>query len=188
MNRGKLRKWNEERGFGFISVQDDKRDVFIHISSLKRTSRKPVVGDIISFETEIANDGKARTVNATIEGVKTIKQNSRRIINKEKENGFFKKLVSFSLLILVSVLIYVKVHDRGESLIPSDYLSIFSKGNDESALKYSCGGKIYCSEMTSCEEAKFYQRNCPGTKMDGDRDGIPCETQWCQQFPLSRKM
>ena len=40
-------------------------------------------------------------------------------------------------------------------------------------------GKIYCSEMTSCGEAKFYQRNCPGTKMDGDGDGIPCESQWC---------
>ncbi|MCI5132930.1 MAG: calcium-binding protein [Candidatus Electrothrix sp. EH2] len=43
--------------------------------------------------------------------------------------------------------------------------------------RYSCQGKIYCSEMTSCAEAKFYQRNCPGTKMDGD--GIPCESQWC---------
>ncbi|MCI5222285.1 MAG: hypothetical protein D3924_06325 [Candidatus Electrothrix sp. AR4] len=34
--------------------------------------------------------------------------------------------------------------------------------------------------MTSCEEATFYQRNCPGTKMDGDRDGVPCEKQWCR--------
>jgi hypothetical protein len=45
--------------------------------------------------------------------------------------------------------------------------------------KYVCSGKIYCSEMTSCAEAKFYLRNCPGTKMDGDNDGIPCEKQWC---------
>ncbi|WP_374012942.1 excalibur calcium-binding domain-containing protein [Pseudoxanthomonas koreensis] len=22
-------------------------------------------------------------------------------------------------------------------------------------------------------------RHCPGTKMDGDNDGVPCETQWC---------
>jgi len=44
---------------------------------------------------------------------------------------------------------------------------------------YRCNGKIYCSEMSSCTEAKFYLRNCPGTKMDGDNDGIPCEKQWC---------
>jgi hypothetical protein len=33
--------------------------------------------------------------------------------------------------------------------------------------------------MSSCEEAKFFLLNCPGTKMDGDGDGIPCEQQWC---------
>ncbi|MGI2029720.1 excalibur calcium-binding domain-containing protein [Endozoicomonas acroporae] len=29
--------------------------------------------------------------------------------------------------------------------------------------------------------ATFYQDNCPGTNMDGDRDGIPCERQLCNQ-------
>jgi len=32
--------------------------------------------------------------------------------------------------------------------------------------------------MSSYEEAIFYLRNCPGTKMDGDSDGIPCEQQF----------
>lgn len=45
--------------------------------------------------------------------------------------------------------------------------------------EYKCEGKIYCSQMTSCEEAKFYLKNCPGVKIDGDGDGIPCESQWC---------
>jgi len=44
---------------------------------------------------------------------------------------------------------------------------------------YSCDGRTYCSQMTSCDEAKFFLANCPGTKMDGDGDGIPCERQWC---------
>ena len=50
---------------------------------------------------------------------------------------------------------------------------------EQSEKQFKCQGKIYCSEMTSCEEATFYQRNYPGTKMDRDRDGIPCESQWC---------
>ncbi|MCI5164095.1 MAG: DNA-binding protein [Candidatus Electrothrix sp. AX5] len=45
--------------------------------------------------------------------------------------------------------------------------------------RFSCQGKKHCSQMRSCAEAKFYIRNCPGTKMDGDNDGIPCERQWC---------
>jgi hypothetical protein len=44
---------------------------------------------------------------------------------------------------------------------------------------YSCSGKTTCSEMKSCNEAKFYLENCPGVAIDGDRDGIPCEEQWC---------
>jgi hypothetical protein len=48
-----------------------------------------------------------------------------------------------------------------------------------SQTQFRCEGKTRCSQMTSCEEAKFYLRNCPGTEMDGDGDGIPCESQWC---------
>ncbi len=44
---------------------------------------------------------------------------------------------------------------------------------------FRCDGRTHCSEMNSCEEAKFFLKNCPDTKMDGDRDGIPCESQWC---------
>lgn len=45
---------------------------------------------------------------------------------------------------------------------------------------YSCDGRTYCSQMSSCAEAKFFLRNCPGTKMDGNMDGIPCEQQHCR--------
>lgn len=45
---------------------------------------------------------------------------------------------------------------------------------------YRCDGRIYCSQMTSCEEATYFLRNCPGVKMDGNNDGIPCEKQWCK--------
>jgi len=45
---------------------------------------------------------------------------------------------------------------------------------------FKCDGRTYCSQMTSCEEATFFLKNCPGVKMDGNNDGIPCEKQWCK--------
>ncbi len=45
--------------------------------------------------------------------------------------------------------------------------------------RFSCDGRQHCSQMSSCEEARYFLANCPGVKMDGDRDGIPCEDQWC---------
>jgi hypothetical protein len=29
--------------------------------------------------------------------------------------------------------------------------------------------------MVSCEEAMFYLQNCGLTRLDGDKDGVPCE-------------
>ena len=49
----------------------------------------------------------------------------------------------------------------------------------KSVNRLKCDGRTHCSEMTSCEEAKFFIRNCPNTEMDGDNDHIPCERQWC---------
>ena len=41
---------------------------------------------------------------------------------------------------------------------------------------FTCAGKRYCREMTSCEEAKFYLTQCGVSSLDGNRDGVPCET------------
>lgn len=40
---------------------------------------------------------------------------------------------------------------------------------------FVCDGRQHCSQMRSRAEAEFFIANCPNTKMDGDRDGIPCE-------------
>jgi hypothetical protein len=44
---------------------------------------------------------------------------------------------------------------------------------------FTCDGRVYCSQMKSCDEAKYFVQHCPNVKMDGDHDGIPCEKQWC---------
>ncbi|WP_244500481.1 excalibur calcium-binding domain-containing protein [Methyloceanibacter methanicus] len=40
----------------------------------------------------------------------------------------------------------------------------------------SCGPKRTCGEMASCAEAVHYLRDCGRGRLDGDGDGIPCET------------
>ncbi|WP_017733014.1 thermonuclease family protein [Nafulsella turpanensis] len=41
---------------------------------------------------------------------------------------------------------------------------------------FTCEGKTTCGEMVSCEEAMFYFENCGLTRLDRDKDGIPCES------------
>jgi len=48
--------------------------------------------------------------------------------------------------------------------------------NDHQAtLGANCGNKRSCSEMTSCDEAKYYFEQCGMKFLDGDDDGTPCE-------------
>jgi endonuclease YncB( thermonuclease family) len=43
-----------------------------------------------------------------------------------------------------------------------------------------CNGKRYCGQMTGCAEAKMYLKQCGVSSLDGDKDGVPCESL-CRQ-------
>ena len=50
--------------------------------------------------------------------------------------------------------------------------------SDNSAA-FRCDGRTRCTQMHSCAEARYFLAHCPGVQMDGDRNGVPCESQWC---------
>jgi endonuclease YncB( thermonuclease family) len=39
-----------------------------------------------------------------------------------------------------------------------------------------CGHKKHCSQMSTCEEAYLYFTRCGESSLDGNRDGVPCES------------
>ena len=43
------------------------------------------------------------------------------------------------------------------------------------SLKVVCGSKRYCRQMDSCEEARAFLSQCGLSRLDGDKDGVPCE-------------
>ena len=73
--KGKLTRWFDDKGFGFIKPENGQRDIFIHISALKNRSRQPIVGDVIYYQVSVDNNGKNRAVNARIEGVLSVNEN-----------------------------------------------------------------------------------------------------------------
>ncbi|MFC7739092.1 excalibur calcium-binding domain-containing protein [Roseomonas sp. GCM10028921] len=51
-----------------------------------------------------------------------------------------------------------------------------ANGNTAGVGGFSCGPKRYCREMTNCAEARFYLNQCGVSRLDGDGDGVPCES------------
>ena len=98
-----------------------------------------------------------------------IKQNKVPIEKKQEEDpnkDFYKFLDSY----------------ESESKVkPISVTTVYSneKKSNSNSSKYTCDGRTYCSQMTSCEEATYFINHCPNTKMDGDGDGVPCWRQWC---------
>jgi cold shock CspA family protein len=156
--KGKLVRWNDDRGFGFIKVLSGEEDIFIHITALKDMPRRPVVGDIIYFQVEHGEDGKTRAKSARIEGLAKIPRKT----GAKKNGNWYVFVFVFLVIILIAFLSY--------------YMFFSSIFEEEDFTGYKCEGKQYCSQMT-CKEARFYLKNCPNVEIDGDFDGIPCEQQ-----------
>jgi uncharacterized membrane protein YsdA (DUF1294 family)/cold shock CspA family protein len=70
LRSGKLTKWKDDRGFGFIQPIDESQEVYLHISEVKDATRRPQENDTIYYHCVVDSDGKARACNALILGAR----------------------------------------------------------------------------------------------------------------------
>lgn len=53
MQKGTVKFFNEQKGFGFIAPEDGGKDVFVHVSALERAGMRTLQeGQKVSFETQ----------------------------------------------------------------------------------------------------------------------------------------
>ena len=61
--QGKIAKWNDERGFGFISAAEGGDSVFVHISSFSHKNRRPSVNEAVSYTPAFDAQGRPRAID-----------------------------------------------------------------------------------------------------------------------------
>jgi cold shock CspA family protein len=106
----------------------------------------------------------------------------RRHDTREASGGILRNLIAIALLLILGVLGYRKFQDfraTDAAAASAPPATAIAKPSAPAAQSYRCDGRTHCSQMRSCADATQVLKHCPGTEMDGDRDGIPCETQWC---------
>ena len=171
---GTLTKWNDDRGFGFVSLPQTHEEIFVHISAFPRDGVRPRMGEIVSFEVRTAPDGRKRA-----EAVE--RPNSRRAAESrgasapDRRNSSLGTFLTGAAVIALGLAGYKSYSSRQEAFSsPSD-----SPVHETTNQTFECDGRTHCSQMTSCEEAEYFLKHCPGVQMDGNDDGEPCEQQWC---------
>jgi cold shock CspA family protein len=174
---GKITRWNDDRGFGFIRPAGAESDLFVHVSAFPRDGVRPRVDELISFEVEAGPDGRQRAVRVMRPGQRTARRPSAAI---ERRSPVRSRLAgALALVAFVGLGLYAWSTFQGR-VRPADASDPFAPLEPAApASRYSCDGRTMCSQMSSCAEATYFIRNCPGTQMDGDGDGVPCESQWC---------
>jgi len=65
---GRIRSWNDQKGFGFIEPGDSGKQVFIHVSAFSNRNRKPTTGDLVTYALSTDGHGRPCAVKATLPG------------------------------------------------------------------------------------------------------------------------
>lgn len=66
MAKGKVKWFNGEKGYGFISMEDSD-DLFVHYSEIQMDGYKTLKEDqLVEFEIVDGNDGKLQAVNVKV--------------------------------------------------------------------------------------------------------------------------
>ena len=195
---GTLTKWNDDRGFGFITPIPAGQEIFVHVSAFAHEGRRPQLNEALNFEITLNKDGKKQAVGVRRNGQASVPPSAavsrprhRREDSRPEAQGLSTRFVV--LVIACAVLAaaywhYDRRNQRAKAMQAEAAAQLMehqparapaSLSQPLTSSPYRCDGRQHCSQMTSCSEARFFLQSCPGTKMDGDGDGVPCEEQWC---------
>lgn len=175
---GTLTKWSDERGFGFILPAQRTEEVFVHISAFPHDDGRPRVSELVSFEIDTTKDGRTRAVRvqrpggtrrpARLERPHAHKRAPRR------DTGLRNAAASVVLVGAIGTIAWSLLRPTQPAVQP-----LIEHSTPSAEPAFACDGRTMCSQMRSCEEATYFLKHCPGTRMDGNGDGVPCEQQWC---------
>ncbi len=170
--QGNLKKWNDDRGFGFIVSPQRKNEFFVHISAFPRDGQRPKIGEKITFEVEIDKNGKSRAIRVLRTGTRSYTR--KKVVSKRIKNR-----VNLKTVIIICISAFIAYNGYNSYAVRENYKPVTSTPKimpeKKARIKFSCDGRQHCSQMSSREEAEYFIQNCPNTKMDGDNDGVPCE-------------
>jgi len=174
---GTLTRWNDDRGFGFITPAQGREDVFVHVSAFPHDGQRPRLGEVVSYEIDQDAQGKPRAVRVMRPGQRAVSRADRGTARPQRSSRLVSAVLSLAAIAAIGAYAYSRLGGHAQ---PAPVASAPTTMLQPAATPtFQCDGRTTCGQMNSCPEARYFIRHCPGTTMDGDGDGVPCEQQWC---------
>lgn len=155
--KGKIISWKEDKGFGFITPDGQSEKVFFHISSVKKATRKPEVGDAVVFELAKDSQGRLKATHILLEGVSL--ENSgvpRKIITEPVKKDALDYFIYFALaaLLAISLGLFLKTGMPESAIVPGAIflvalLFLLNRKKQPASKLFSCSK---CRSISSHDE------------------------------------
>lgn len=116
--KGKIIKWNDDKGFGFILPTDNQKNIFVHIKSFSDQSVRPTEGQDVTYTIERNNDGRDAAIKVSRASDNIVKnrassnhnKNSNPMYRRSNTNNTqldFKSAHSIPLLYTIIILSFI---------------------------------------------------------------------------------
>lgn len=69
--QGKIIKWYDDKGFGFVRATQDSKDIFLHISEIHKLPKRPQINEFVTYEIAKDEKGRFRAVNVGYQSAQT---------------------------------------------------------------------------------------------------------------------
>lgn len=119
-SEGKVKTYNADRGFGFIQIDGEKKDVFFHIKDFPNKNTPPEIGETLKFRI-VDDSGKFKADNIVRVDFSDSNQVAMNVMHQEyhqyrarepkESKGYWGKVITIVGLAIIAVLGF-KVYEK----------------------------------------------------------------------------
>lgn len=167
---GKLAKWNDDRGFGFILPTNGGQEIFAHISAFPTDGQRPKLGEPVSFEIEIDQSGKKRAIAISCPArTKAPRQIQYKSGRPNQKRGLVSRLMPL-LLVGLGVYGYGQYSQKTGGSIETQYSGKTWNESSPTSLspQISSSAESIQANSSDAELSRAYKNQTSNLQIEGD--------------------